>query len=156
MEGYAALLTALWAFAASGSTPLEGSYVATSLNGQNVPAVLRLPVQNGDFRVFRLEQGVLRLSSGGRFTLSFRYYHQLVRRGKQPARTPVLSDSESGTYRLEGGKLILTPVKKHGEKTRPTIAATLDGQKINASYLLQNGSSPERISLTLERDPTFW
>jgi hypothetical protein len=156
VEGNAALLAALWAFALAGHAPLEGSYVATSLNGRSVPTMLRLPVQGGDFRLFRLEQGVLRLSSGGRFTLSFRYYHQLVRHGKQPVNTPVLSDSESGTYRLEGGKLILTPVKKPGEKTRPTIAATLDGEKINAAYVLQSGSSQERISLTLKRDPTFW
>ena len=156
MQSCAIFLIGLWGMALTSSAPLEGSYVATSLNGQKVPANLRLPAQGGDFRLFQLEQGVLRLSSGGRFTLSFRYYHQLVHRGQRPIKTPVLSDSESGTYRLEGGKIILTPAKKPGEKPRPTIPATLSGQEINAAYLLQSGGSRERITLTLKRDPTFW
>lgn len=156
MQNCAIFLVALWATAFGSSTPLEGSYVATSLNGQKVPAMLRLPAQGGDFRLFQLEQGVLRLSSGGRFTLSFRYYHQLVHRGQRPIKTPVLSDSESGTYRFEAGKLILTPAKKPGEKARPTIPATLAGQQISAAYLLQSGGSRERITLTLQRDSTFW
>jgi hypothetical protein len=136
--------------------PIEGSYVAKTLNGQPLPANLRLPATEGDFRLFRLEQGVLRLSAGGRFTLYFRYYHQLVRRGTRPTSTPVLSDSESGTYRLEMGKMILTPSKKSGTKSRPAIAATIAGQEINASYVLQTGSTQQRVTLTLRRDPSFW
>ena len=48
--------------------PIEGSYVARTLNGRALPAELRIPATAGDFRLFRLEQGVLRLSAGGRFT----------------------------------------------------------------------------------------
>src|SRR3954466_5024800 len=135
---------------------IEGSYVAKTLNGHPLPANLRLPASDGDFRLFRLEQGVLRLSAGGRFTLYFRYYHQLVRRGGRPTSTPVLSDSESGTYRIEKGKMILTPSKKAGAKSRPEIAAAISGQTINASYILQSGGTQERVSLRLERDATFW
>ena len=136
--------------------PIEGSYVAKTLDGRPLPADLRLTAVGGDFRLFRLEQGVLRLSSGGRFTLYFRYYHQLVRRGARPTTTPVLSDSESGTYKLEMGKLILTPMKKSGAKARPAIAATIEGQEITASYVLQSGGTQQRVMLTLERDPSFW
>jgi hypothetical protein len=96
------------------------------------------------------------LSPKGRFTLYFRYYHQLVRRGEKPTRTPVLSDSESGTYTIERGRMILTPAKKSGTRARPAIAATLDGQEIHASYVLQNGSSQERVALTLRRDASYW
>ena len=80
--------------------PIEGSYVARTLNGHALPADLRLPATEGDFRLFRLEQGVLRLDGRGGFTLYFRYYHQLVRRGAKPVRTPVLSESETGTYTM--------------------------------------------------------
>src|SRR4051812_46932669 len=100
-------------------TTVDGSYVAQTLNGRAVPADLRLPATGGDFRLFRLEEGVLRLDPAGRFTLHFRYYHQLVRRGKKPVRTPILSDSESGSYKLEKGNLILTPGRKNGAKPRP-------------------------------------
>jgi hypothetical protein len=136
--------------------PVEGSYVARKLNGQLLPADLRLPAQGGDFRLFRLEQGVLRLAPGGRFTLYFRYYHQLVRKGTKPTSTPVLSDSESGTYRLQGGTMILTPTKKKGAKSRPAIPATISGQSINASYTLESAGSQQRVTLTLQRDPSFW
>ena len=135
---------------------IEGSYVAKTLNGRPLPADLRLTAVGGDFRLFRLEQGVLRLSSGGRFTLYFRDYHQLVRRGSRPTSTPVLSDSESGTYKLEMGKLILTPMKKSGAKARPPIAATIAGKEIRASYLLQSGGTQQLVMLTLERDASFW
>jgi len=136
--------------------PIEGSYVARTLNGRALPAELRMPATAGDFRLLRLEQGVLRLSAGGRFTLYFRYYHQLVRRGTRPVVTPVLSDSETGTYKLEMGRMIMTPSKKKGARSRPTIAATISGEEIIASYLLQNGSTQERVTLVLRRDASYW
>src|SRR5438270_9385126 len=66
---------------ASAGAQVDGSYVARTLNGRGVPADLRLPATGGDFRLFRLDEGVLRLDRSGSFTLHFRYYHQLVRRG---------------------------------------------------------------------------
>jgi hypothetical protein len=134
--------------------PIEGSYVAMTMNGRPLPAELRIPGTEGDFRLFRLEQGVLRLSSEGRFTLYFRYYHQLVRRGARPTSTPVLSDSEN--YTLKMGKLILTPAQKKGDRSRPTIAATIAGEEIRASYLLQNANAHERVTLVLRRDASYW
>lgn len=126
------------------------------MNGRPLPADLRIEATEGDFRLFRLEQGVLRLSREGRFTLYFRYYHQLVRRGARPTPTPVLSDSETGTYTLKLGKLTLTPAKKKGNKTRPTTAATIAGEEIRASYLLQNAGARERVTLVLRRDASYW
>lgn len=126
------------------------------MNGHALPADLRIPATEGDFRLFRLEQGVLRLSGHGRFTLYFRYYHQLVPRGSRPTSTPVLSDSETGTYRVQMGKMILTPAKKQGAKSRAPITATIAGEEIRASYLLQNGTSPQLVTLTLRRDASFW
>jgi len=138
------------------SLPVEGSYVATTLNGRAVPADLRLPATAGDFRLFRLEQAVLRLDAGGRFTLYFRYYHQLVRRGARPVATPVLSESEAGTYSLRTNQLTLVPVKKKGARSRPTIMATISGEQIKAFYVLQNGSTSERVTLVLARDASYW
>jgi hypothetical protein len=143
-------------YAAALFSALDGSYVAKTLNGRPVPADLRLPATGGDFRLFRLEEGVLRLDPAGRFTLHFRYYHQLVRRGKKPVRTPILSDSESGTYTLQKGTLILTPAKTMGAKQRPAISAVLAGEEIRANYVLEAGTSQERITLTLRRDASYW
>jgi hypothetical protein len=136
--------------------PIDGSYVASSLDGRPIPADIRLPAVDGDFRLFRLEQGVLRIDPDGRFTLHFRYYHQLVRRGGRPTRTPVLSDSESGSYKLDKSRMILTPDKKKGAKARPAIVATIAGQEITASYLLQSGGTQRRVTLTMKRDASFW
>jgi hypothetical protein len=138
------------------AAPIEGSYVATTLNGHTLPADLRLAATAGDYRLFRLEQGVLRLSPGGHFTLYFRYYHQLVRRGTRPVGTPVLSQSETGTYTLKDHQLILVPSKKQRGKSRPTIAATISGEEIRASYVLENGSARERVALVLRRDESYW
>ena len=126
------------------------------MNGRVLPADLRIPATAGDFRLFRLEQGVLRLSGGGRFTLYFRYYHQLVSRGNRPTSTPVLSDSETGTYKVQMGRMILTPAKKKGSESRPPITATIAGDEIKASYVLLNGSSQQRVTLILRRDPSYW
>jgi len=135
---------------------IEGSYVATTLNGRALPADLRLPATAGDFRLFRLEQGVLRLSRGGRFTLYFRYYHQLVRLGARPIATPVLSESEAGTYTLKDHQLILVPSRKKNARSRPTIVATISGEEIRASYVLESGSARERVALVLRRDESYW
>jgi hypothetical protein len=135
---------------------VEGSYVARTLNGRALPAELRLPATAGDVRLFRLEQGVLRLNGTGRFTLYFRYYHQLVPRGHRPTTTPVLSDSETGTYKVQNGEMILTPMKKKGNKSRPPITATIVGEEIRASYVLQTGTSEQKVILILRRDPSYW
>lgn len=156
MEKISGLVVVLLSGAILNHPQIEGSYVAQTLNGHALPAELRLPGTEGDFRLFKLEQGVLRLSPRRRFTLYFRYYHQLVRRGARPVSTPVLADSETGTYRVEMGKMILTPETKRGSRARAPIAATLVGEEIRASYLLESGTSRQRITLTLHRDPSFW
>ena len=136
---------------------LEGSYVAKTLNGRTLPAELRLPATEGDFRLFKLEQAVLRLDGRGAFTLYFRYYHQLVRRGTKPVRTPVLSESETGTYTMNKNQITLVPAKKKTSRaSHRTILATLAGDEIKASYVLQNGSTQERVTLVLARDSNYW
>lgn len=135
---------------------LDGSYVAKTLNGRSLPADLRVPVESGDFRLFRLEQGVLSLRPSGRFTLYFRYYHQLVRRGDHPISTPVMSDSETGIYTIRLNKIVLTPQKKSGAKSRPPISATIAGDEINATYMLENGGLSQRVVLVLRRDSSYW
>jgi hypothetical protein len=135
---------------------LEGSYVARTLNGHSLPAELRVPATAGDFRLFRLEQGVLRLGQGGRFTLYFRYYHQLVRRGDRPVSTPVKSESETGTYTINRDKIVLTPEKKRGAKSPAHILATIAGEEIKTIYMLQNAGSDQRVVLVLRRDASYW
>jgi hypothetical protein len=137
-------------------SPVEGSYVAQTLNGRALPTELRIAVDHGDVRLFKLEQGVLSLRGGGRFTLYFRYYHQLVRKGGKPLVTPVLSDSESGTYELKGNSLVLTPTKKSGSKSRPTIPAIISADEITASYVLRDAVMHERVTLVMRRDASFW
>ena len=143
---------------AGGPLPLSpsGSYVAKMLNGRTLPADLRLPATGGDFRLFRLEQAVLRLDGTGRFTLYFRYYHQLVRKGARAVATPVLSEAETGSYSLRAKQLTLVPAKKEGARSRPTIAATISGDEIKAFYVLQNGSTREPVTLVLARDASYW
>jgi hypothetical protein len=135
---------------------LEGSYLAVTLNGRSLPADLRVPALAGDFRLFRLEQGVLRLAQGGRFTLHFRYYHQLVRRGDRPTTTPVMSASESGTYTIRGDTILLTPRNKKGTRSRAPISATIGGELIKADYLLRDAGSSQRVALVLRRDASYW
>jgi hypothetical protein len=135
---------------------LEGSYIARTLNGRSLPAELLVPATAGNFRLFRLEQGVLRLRPSGRFTLYFRYYHQLVRRGDRPTVTPVMSDSETGTYTVSRDKIVLNPEKKSGAKSRAPIAATIAGEEIRATYMLEDGASNQRIALVLRRDASYW
>ena len=99
---------------------------------------------------------MLRLNGDGHFTLYFRYYHQLVSRGSRPKSTPVLSDSETGTYKIQMGEMILTPAKKKGAKSRVPITATIAGEEIRASYVLQSETSHQRVTLTLRRDASYW
>jgi hypothetical protein len=95
------------------------------------------------------------LKPSGRFTLYFRYYHQLIQRGGHQTVTPVLSDSEKGTYTINGSTLILTGAEKNGARSRP-IAATLAGEEISAGYVLTDRTLRHRVALVLRRDPRFW
>ena|SRR2546423_3521652 len=151
-----ALTVVLHVLVAAFSASVDGSYVAQTLNGRSLPADLRIPVDHGDVRLFRLEQGVLRLRNDGRFTLYFRYYHQLVRKGAKPTVTPVMSDSEEGLYTLKGSSLILTPTKKKGAKARPTIPATVSAEEIRASYELRDAVTQARVTLVMRRDASYW
>lgn len=150
------LFVAPHAAMAPGNRPvsIEGSYVAQTMNGRALPSDLRIPVTDGNVRLFRLEQGVLRLSEGGRFTLYFRYYHQLVRRATRPQKTPVMADSESGTYKRSGQQLVLVPARKKGEQKRPTVIAEISGDQIRASYVVPDTN--ERVTLVLQRDARYW
>ena len=150
------LALGLLAITGGATRGIDGSYVVRTLDGHPLPAELRLPATAGDFRLFRLEQGVLRLTNNGRFTLYFRYYHQLVQRGGRPTSTPVLSDSESGTFTARAGNLVLTPAKKRGEKSRPSISAAIVGEEIRVAYVLQSAGSQQRVTLLLRRDASFW
>ncbi|MFL5482806.1 MAG: hypothetical protein ACJ8AK_11510 [Gemmatimonadaceae bacterium] len=141
---------------AASSPAVEGTYVATTLNGRALPTDLRIPVQQGDVRLFRLEQGILRLDGHGNFLLYFRYYHQLVRRGAKPVATPVMAESEKGTYRKNGNKLILVPQRKKNGKSRPTIAASVSGEEVSAFYVLDDGVTHQPVALVLRRDPAYW
>ena len=134
----------------------EGCYVVRTLNGRSLPAELRVPATAGDFRLFRLEQGVLSLHPSGHFTLYFRYYHQLVRRGDRPTATPVMSESQSGTYTINRDRILLTPEKKSRARSRAPIPATIVGTDIRATYMLENDRSNQRITLVLRRDPSYW
>lgn len=138
------------------SSSIEGSYLARTMNGQPLPAELHVQAMAGDFRLFRLEQGLLRLTEDGRFTLYFRYYHQLVHRGGKPVNTPVLSESESGTYRVRAGSIVFTATGKRGSKSPSSITATITGDEIKAAYLLKSGGTQQRIALTLRRDASYW
>jgi hypothetical protein len=154
-------LPTLWVllFALRGGAPhpsIEGSYLARTLNGRAIPTDLRIPVTAGNIRLFRLEQGLLRLSKGGRFTLHFRYYHQLVLRGERPTSTPVLSDSESGSYSVTNDRLVFIAEKKKGARTRTSITATINGNEIRATYVLQDATIRQPITLELRRDDSFW
>src|SRR5450759_3206154 len=135
---------------------MNGSYVVRTMNEHTLPAEIRIPTTAGDFRLFRLEQGVLTLRPGGRFTLYFRYYHQLVRRGDRPISTPVMSDSETGTYTIRLDRIVLTPDKKSGARSRAPISATIAGDEIKANYALQNAGSSQRVVLVLRRDASYW
>ena len=135
---------------------VAGSYLAQTMNGQPVPANLRVPVTGGDYRLFRLEQGLLRLGENGHFTLYFRYYHQLVRRGHKPVATPVMAESETGTFTIRAASIVLMPVRKSGRKSPTSITATLIGDQIRASYVLENGVTAQRVTLTLRRDASYW
>jgi hypothetical protein len=126
------------------------------MNGRSLPADLRVPAMAGDFRLFRLEQGVLTLRQTGRFTLYFRYYHQLVRRGHRPTSTPVMSDSETGTYTIKDNTILLSPEKKKTARSHAPFSATIAGEEIRAAYTLQNAGSNQRVILVLRRDYRFW
>lgn len=67
-----------------------------------------------------------------------------------------MSDSESGTYSVNKSQLIFTPIKKKGSRARSSIAATIEGNEIKATYLLQDATMRQPITLELRRDASYW
>jgi hypothetical protein len=121
------------------STSSEGSYLAQTVNNHPLPAEVRLAVGDGDYRLLTLDQGVLTLKPKGRFTLYFRYHHQLVRRGQRSIVTPVLSEAATGDYTVYGRALTLVNDTKRGVKQPPSIRGTLVNDQIRFTYSIQNG-----------------
>jgi hypothetical protein len=58
---------------------------------------------------------------------------------------------------MNKNQLTLVPAKKKTSRaSHKTILATLTGDEIKASYVLQSGSTQERVTLVLARDASYW
>jgi hypothetical protein len=67
-----------------------------------------------------------------------------------------MSDSESGTYSVNKDRLTFTPIRKKGSRGRTSIVATIKGNEITATYVLQDATIRQPITLELRRDASFW
>jgi hypothetical protein len=152
----AALLLSLTAASQLAAQIALGSYVARSLDGRPLPVELRLATTRGYYRWLRLEETVLRLQAGGRFTVFYRYREQQVEIGKRPTGAAISSDTERGIFELSGDVITLRPALPKKGKRRPPTKGRLTRGRIILPYVLRDGPKLITHSLLLERDPSYW
>ena len=144
-----------WAPAVEAPGIVAGSYVAVLANGEKLPWTTKVPAVQGLAHWARLDLAVLRLTSDGRYTLSYRYAQEVVDT-RAPLRMPPARDELSvGRYSGKGKKLTFVPKATPG---RPERAVTADvvGEDISLDKTVLVGNKPFRVRLLFRRDPTLW
>ena len=133
------------------------TYVAKSLNRHALPSEVRVASNtSGYYHWLRLEQAVLRLEPNGRFTASFRYYHEHLKDSERPAPSPVLGESQHGTFSIKGSSItFVSHAPRNGKLPKP-VTGTIRGDEIEVHYLVRDGQRWRDMMVLLERDPSYW
>src|SRR4051812_7648525 len=134
----------------------NGSYVAKSIDSRPLPAEFKLATTPGSYRWLRLNQAVLRLHSGGKFTVSYRYYEQQLPVGKRPAGAKLMTETQQGSYTVHGHSIMLNPAKRKTGNRPPKTAGEITSKRIVLPYNLRDGKVVKRHLLLLTLDPTYF
>jgi len=134
---------------------VAGSYVAVLANGEKLPWMTQVPAVKGLAHWARLDLAVLRLTTDGRYTLSYRYAQEVVDT-RVPLRMPPARDELSvGRYSGKGKKLTFVPKVIPGRAER-TVTADVVGEDISLDKTVLVGEKPFRVRLLFRRDPSLW
>jgi hypothetical protein len=136
--------------------PATGSYVAKSIDSRPLPAEFKLATSAGSYRWLRLDQAVLRLHSGGKFTVSYRYYEQQLPVGKRPSGAKLMTETQQGSYTVQGRSIVLNPAKPKSGNRAPRTSGEVSSKGITLPYNLRDGKVVKRHLLLLVLDPTYW
>lgn len=153
------LILAGWILGTSPSsapTPRFGSYVAVKFNDAPLPGVAILRATEGFRHWVKLEQAVVRLQSNGRFTASFRYYHQHLRTREKPVVSQILSRTYSGRYTVHGSAISFMPENTGAKRPLQPFPGIIDATGMHVRYVVADGGVRHRLKLDLRFDPTYW
>lgn len=151
-------LVASWllAVAPASAAPKIGSYVATRFNDAPLPGVATLQATEGFRHWVKLEQAIVRLQANGKFTASFRYYHQHLRSKERPGRSQILSRTYSGRYTVRGNTISFAPVNTGSKRPLAPFPGTMDATGMHVRYTVTDGGIKHNLKLDLRYDPSYW
>ena len=151
---YSLLLSVL--LIASPAAPKTGSYAATKFNDAPLPGVASLEATQGFHHWVKLEQAIVRLQTNGKFTASFRYYHQHLRTNERPGKSSILSKTYTGRYSVKGTTISFAPENTGAKHRVAPFPGTIDGNQIHVRYTVTDGGVQHKLKLDLKYDPTYW
>ena len=155
MSSYAERVMPLAEAPARGPRLPAGSYVAVLANGQKLPWTTKVPAVQGLVHWARLDLAVLRLSTDGRYTLSYRYSQDVIDT-RAPMKMPPARDELSvGRYDDRGKTLTFVPNASRSGAARKVTAEVVGGD-IFLDKTVFVGERPFRVRLLFRRDPSFW
>lgn len=153
---YALVASLILAVAPVSPGPRVGSYVATKFNDAPLPGVATLRAEQGFHHWVKLEQAVVRLQPNGKFTASFRYYHQHIPTRQKPGRSQILSRTYNGRYTVRGNSISFIPDKTGSKQPVGPFPGTLDAAGMHVRYTVTDGGIRHNLKLDLRFDPTYW
>jgi hypothetical protein len=134
-----------------------GVYVASRYNHRELPAVDRIPTGKGYEHYVKLDECVLTLRPDGRFVVSAKYYHEMVKTGAAMPDRARLSDTYKGSYVMHGGRITLVPDKPSRKQPQPDpIHGTVSGDRVLLAFPIDNGTIHRRFAFDFTRDPNRW
>lgn len=151
-------LLAAWVLSAGSAptAPKIGTYVATRFNDAALPAVTTLQASEGFRHWVKLEQAIVRLQSNGKFTASFRYYHQHIRTREKPGKSSILSRTYTGRYTTRGNTITFIPANTGSKRPLAPFPGTVDAKGIHVRYSVTDGGVRHNLKLDLRYDATYW
>ena len=135
------------------SSPV-GVYVASRYNRREFPAVDRIPTAKGFEHFVKLDECVLTLRRDGRFTVSAKYYHEIVKTGAAMPPRARLSDTYRGAYFVQGNRITLVPDRPGKKQPQPDpIQGTVSGDRVAVAFPIDNGAIHRTFAFDFTRDP---
>jgi hypothetical protein len=153
---YAFVASIVIALSPISAAPHLGSYVAVKFNDAPLPGVATLEATSGFRHWVRLEQAVVRLQPNGKFTASFRYFHQHLRTGEKPAKSQILSRTYSGKYVVHGSTISFMPVNTGAKRPLAPFPGLIDDTGMHVRYTMVDGGIRHNLKLDLRFDPSYW
>ena len=134
----------------------DGKYVAVLFNKRPLPAEEKVPSTKGYHHYVKVDEAVLDLRPDGKFTASFRYYHDMVKDGARVPPLRLMRETHRGTYKVSGASVTFFPEPGKKAKLPRPVVGVLAGSVMKVDYQVDDGAGPRMLRFELKKQASWY